>query len=284
MRIAVTADLHWGVGGSAAARATRALAARAAAWRPDVFAIAGDVGEGEQFAACLDLFAGVPCERLVLPGNHDLWTRHPRGSSRALYREVLPRLAAAAGFRYLDTEPFVAPGGGLAVVGSMNWYDYSFADSDVAREVPGAEAMYAAKLFPNGRHNDGRFVRLGVTDAGWTTELVDQLARQLAWLPATVTSVVVLQHHPPVRELFYPTALTTLDQKFWLAYTGNRRMQELVLGDPRVTTVVCGHTHAACSATVAGKRCLNVGGDYGWKRLLLLDTDTGEEWAEEFGR
>ena len=39
-------------------------------------------------------------------------------------------------------------------------------------------------------------------------------------------------------------------------------MQEAVLNDPRVTTVVCGHTHAACRAEAAGRRCFNVGGDY----------------------
>jgi hypothetical protein len=35
---------------------------------------------------------------------------------------------------------------------------------------------------------------------------------------------------------------------------------------------------------VAGRRCLNIGGDYDWKRLLLLDTETGAEQWWDFGR
>jgi hypothetical protein len=35
---------------------------------------------------------------------------------------------------------------------------------------------------------------------------------------------------------------------------------------------------------VQRKRCINLGGDYDWKRLLLLDTETGDEQWWEFGR
>jgi predicted phosphohydrolase len=197
-----------------------------------------------------------------VPGNHDLWTRDPAESSRERYLQVLPELAAAAGFHYLDERPLLATPEGVALVGSINWYDYSFADPAVEQEHPNAAEMYRAKLFPSGRHNDGRFVRLAQSDAEF----------------------IAIQHHPPVRELFYPTPLTTTYQRFWLAYTGNRRMQDVVLADPRIRTVICGHTHAACEADVEGKRCLNIGGDYDFKRLLLLDTETGSEQWWEFGK
>ncbi len=274
MRLAVTADLHWGHE-ARGDRATLALAGRVAELAPDVFIIAGDVGEGEQFARCLEVFARLQCPRLLVPGNHDLWTRDPSVSSLDLYEETLPALAAQHGFQYLDREPYQA--GAEAVVGSINWYDYSFADPAVEEELPGAATMYLGKFFPTGRHNDGRFARLRMSDDEFTGLVVRRFQEQLAALPPETERVVVVQHHPPVRELFYPTPLTTLEQKFWLAYTGNRRMQDAVLGDPRVTTILCGHTHAAHSADVEGRRCLNMGGDYHFKRLLLLDTETGEE-------
>lgn len=280
MRLAITADLHWGhhPGGD---QATRELAKKVAELEPDAFAIGGDVGTGDEFSWCLELFAGIAPVLLVVPGNHDLWTSH---DSLELYEARLPALAAEHGFRYLDHQPYLASGGKLAVVGSMNWYDYSFADPTLEREFPRAREMYRGKLFPHGRHNDGRFVRLGMSDWEFTTRLVDRFSEQLRMLPPEVETVLTLQHHPPVRPLFYPTPLATADQKFWRAYTGNRRMQRVVLDDPRIGWVVCGHTHAACDALWIGKRCLNVGGDYPWKRLLLIDTDSGVVEAWEFGR
>lgn len=283
MRLAVTADLHWGLDPTGDA-ASRALARWVHELSPDLFALAGDVGEGDDFSRCLDLFSGLRCPRLVVPGNHDLWVREAPASSLERYQVELPDLAKASGFHYLDRQPIFSPDGAVAIVGSINWYDYSFADPAVEQEHPDAPAMYRAKLFPHGRHNDGQFVHLGMPDAEFTGDLVTRFRAQLAGIPDSVEQVVVIQHHPPVRELFYPTPLVTTYQRFWLAYTGNRRMQEAVLTDARVRTVICGHTHAACEAEVRGKRCLNIGGDYHFKRLLLLDTDTGtEQWWEFFG-
>lgn len=282
MKLAVTADLHFGMSRRGDA-ATGELALSVEALAPDAFAIAGDVGEGEAFGECLALFDALACPRLVIPGNHDLWlSRGSPGASLRRYEEELPAVAAEHRFHYLDTAPFLLPGEREAVVGSMNWYDYSFADPSLDSEVPTARAMYGLKLFPRGQHNDGRFVRLETSDEAFTGALVERFRSQLGNLPLSVERVVVIQHHPPVRELFYPSALTTVEQRFWLAYTGNRRMQDLVLADPRVTTILCGHTHAACAADVGGKRCLNIGGDYDWKRLVLLDTETGDEQAWEF--
>jgi 3',5'-cyclic AMP phosphodiesterase CpdA len=281
VRLAVTADLHWGIS-KAGDRTARALAAQVLDLAPDAFAIAGDVGEGARFRDCLRVFTELRCARLVVPGNHDLWTRAPVSSSLAMYEQRLPRTAAEEGWIYLDTTPYLRPDGREAVAGSINWYDYSFADPELAREIPNVEQMYREKRFPRGRHNDGRFVQLWQTDEAFTGHVVERFRQQLESLPASVERVVVVQHHPPVRELFYPTALESPEQRVWLAYTGNRRMQDLVLSDPRVTTILCGHTHAYCAAEVQGRRCRNIGGDYDFKRLLLLDTETGEEQWWEF--
>jgi 3',5'-cyclic AMP phosphodiesterase CpdA len=282
MRLAVTADLHWGLSRKGDA-ATRRLVERLVELAPDALVIAGDVGEGARFRACLSLFAALDCARLVVPGNHDLWTEEPSGASLEIYDRRLPRLAAEEGFQYLDQESYLAPDGREAVVGSINWYDTSFADPELEKEFPDVRDLYAAKLFPRARHNDGRFVRLGMTDEEFTSRVVRNFQEQLAALPPGIERVVAVQHHPPVRELFYPGPVTSVDGRFWLAYTGNRRVQDAVLADPRIRWVICGHTHAACEAEVSGKRCINIGGDYDWKRLLLLDTETGEEQWWEFG-
>jgi hypothetical protein len=119
VRLAVTADLHFGLSRRGDA-ATLALRDRLRELAPDVFTIAGDVGEGPHFAPCLGLFEDVPDVRLPVPGNHDLWTRDPTpGASLLRYQRHLPRLTAEQGFQYLDQEPCVA--GSDAVVGSINW-------------------------------------------------------------------------------------------------------------------------------------------------------------------
>jgi predicted phosphohydrolase len=283
MRLAVTADLHWGHGARGDA-ATRELARHLGGLAVDAFLIAGDVGDGQQFGECLKQFSEVSGARLVLPGNHDLWVRGPDASSWERYERRLAEIAVRHGFQYLDQTPYVAADGREAVIGSVNWYDYSFADQGLKARFPQVEAMYAEKRFPAALHNDGYFVRLGMTDAEFTGLLVSRFEAQLEALPASVERIVVAQHHPPVRELFYPTPVSTVDQRFWLAYTGNRRMQDAVLADPRVRWVLCGHTHAFCAAEVGGRQCRNIGGDYGWKRLLLVDTETGEETWWDFGK
>src|SRR6266478_4115613 len=127
--IALTADLHYGTRHPAGAKATQALIADLFAEPPDLLVLAGDIGAGDEFERCLDLFTELPSQKALVPGNHDIWVRNddPRGDSLAVYREHLPRVAAAHGFHYLDHGPLVLPDAGLAVVGSINWYDYSWA-------------------------------------------------------------------------------------------------------------------------------------------------------------
>src|SRR5205085_3754442 len=110
--------------------ATRSLVAALAAEPPGLLILAGDIGAGAEFEPCLALFDGLDCRKALVPGNHDIWVTEddPRGDSLAVYRERLPALAAEHGFHDLDRGPLVLPEAGLAVVGSINWYDYSWAD------------------------------------------------------------------------------------------------------------------------------------------------------------
>ena len=58
-------------------------------------------------------------------GNHELWTAGP--DSYQLYHEVLPRRIRELGWHWLESEPFITRD--LAIVGSIGWYDYSFAQT-----------------------------------------------------------------------------------------------------------------------------------------------------------
>src|SRR5262249_30611769 len=76
--------------------------------------------------------------KALVPGNHDIWVEadDPRGDSLTVYREHLPAACAAHGFHYLDAGPLLLPEADLAVVGTINWYDYSWAIDLMKQHVP----------------------------------------------------------------------------------------------------------------------------------------------------
>src|SRR5262245_162533 len=160
LRLAITADLHWGHG-ARGDEATRLLCAHLSHEPPDVLLLGGDLGTGGHFDECLALFDGLTCRKAAVPGNHDVWVEpdDARGDSLDLYQRLLPAACAAHGVVYLDHGPLRLPEADLAVVGSMNWYDYSWALDRLRAEVPDYQERLREKRFTRGRHNDGRFVR-----------------------------------------------------------------------------------------------------------------------------
>src|SRR5262245_44884418 len=125
LAVALTADLHWGhrVGQDA----TRRLIEHLYAHPPDVLVLAGDIGTGPHFDDCLSLFDTLGCTKALVPGNHAVWvpTVSPE-DSLDYFERVLPATAARHDFHYLDGGPLVLPDADLALVGTINWYDYSW--------------------------------------------------------------------------------------------------------------------------------------------------------------
>jgi 3',5'-cyclic AMP phosphodiesterase CpdA len=287
VKIAVTADLHWGIRPEGDA-ATRLMLAELSQNPPDVLLIAGDVGAGDDFARCLDLFGDLPSRKALVPGNHDVWVTDddPRGDSLAVYREHLPALTAKAGFHYLDNGPLVFADSGLAIVGSMNWYDYTWTDLDaLAAHFPDWRERLRTKRFTRGRHNDARFVRWPpYDDVSFTAEAVATFERQLHEALARAERVVAVTHHPPFRGLNFPReGPPTPDGLLWDAFAGNRKMEELLSRNAElIAFAFCGHTHRARQHAFFGIRGFNIGGDYPFKRLLTLDWSAGSVAEQEF--
>jgi predicted phosphohydrolase len=284
LRIALTADLHWGHQ-PRGVEATRLLISFLEADPPDLLVLAGDVGTGKLFGDCLAQFAGVSCRKALVPGNHDVWVApEDERDSLHLYREQLPRVAAAYGFHYLDGGPLLLPESDLALVGSMNWYDYSWSIDELRQAAPDWEERLASKRFTRGIHNDSRFVRWPHTDESFTAEAVARLRAGLEQALRQAGQVILVTHHPPFRGLNFPEqGPRTLDRLLWEAFSGNRTLEELLEQYPgRVPLAFCGHTHRAREGTHAGVRGFNIGGDYHFKRLLTLDWPAGTVAAQEF--
>jgi predicted phosphohydrolase len=285
LRLALTADLHWGH--HSGNDATRLLAEHLRGRPPDVLVLAGDLGTGPHFAACLEQFAGLPGRKALVPGNHDIWVAPDAArDSRDLYEEGLPAAAARFGFHYLDHGPLYLPEEGLALVGSINWYDYSWAMEDLRRLYPTEEHRLHTKQFTRGRHNDANFVRWRYDDESFTTHVAQTLERHLAEALSRVDRVIVVTHHPPFRGISFPSTGRTdhLDALLWAAFAGNARVEGLLSHHAdRIAFAFCGHTHREREGTLGSIRGYNIGGDYHYKRLLWLDWPSGGVEDYTFG-
>lgn len=287
MRIAVTADLHWGHNAIGNA-ATTLLIHHLLDPPPDLLLLGGDLGSGAHFGECLEQFRAVECPKALVPGNHDIWVSEndARGDSLQLYDEQLPALCAANGVHYLDRGPLVWPERQLAVVGTMNWYDYSWSIDRLKKEVPDYEVRLRHMAFTRGRHNDRRFVRWELDDERFTQRVVATFERHLQEALTQVERAVVMTHHPAFYGLGFPRLgpPSVPDGLLWDAFAGNKSLEEILNRNAeRITHIFSGHTHRACQNPLGSAQGVNIGGDYRFKRLIELEWPTGEMQVHEFG-
>jgi 3',5'-cyclic AMP phosphodiesterase CpdA len=289
MRLIVTADLHYNHPRSRASAVECIEAINRAGG--DALLLVGDtaVADGTALEECLGLFR-FDGPKLFVAGNHELWTSGP--DSHALFTDDLPRRVRALGWHWLQTEPFVA--GTLAIVGSIGWYDYSFAPADLgiphrfyaAKTSPGAASHLGGghldllsridDISPRGleivaRWNDGRFIKLGRSDEQFLDELLAQLEAQLAFVSGAA-QVVAAIHHVPLKELLPPVGGGRWD--FAKAYLGSPRLGELVRSYRNVKYILCGHSHMPAQARLGPIQAINVGSGYRSKSFHVLDLPT----------
>ena len=235
----------------------------------DAVLIVGDtaVADGDSLEQCLSRirFAG---EKIFVAGNHELWTR--RANSYTIFREELPRRIGALGWRWLEDDPFVSVDRRVAIVGSVGWYDYSFAvpQLGVSRESYASKSVVNSSGDTIARWNDGKFVKLHRSDETFLEELLIKLQSQLERL-RDVPRVLAAIHHVPFDELLPPKHGSQWD--FARAYLGSRRIGELLRRYPNVSDVVCGHSHFGVEATVGGIRAINIGSGYRAKTFRTIE-------------
>lgn len=286
LRIAVTADLHYGTRHPAGNLAIHALVASLVENTPDLLIIAGDIGAGDDFERCLAMFDGLSCQKALVPGNHDIWSRidDVRGNSLDLYDSYLPDVSARHGFVYLDRGPLILNDHGLAIVGNMNWYDYTWDIDRLRQAAVDWEERLRTKRFTRGMHNDANFVHWPYTDVTFTDRVVQKLTEDLTHSLTQVDQAVVVTHHPPVMGLLYPCAEPPpLDALLWRAFSGNVRVERLIEQHVGcIPFVFCGHTHWARECELSTMHGINVGGDYHFKRLVRIEWPSREVRFEEF--
>lgn len=307
-RILATADIHFNHPRSQPL--VEDLARQMLAAGGDILLFVGDsaVTDSDWLERCLGMFpfAG---PRLFVTGNHELWLRpepkdeggrmkdepggEPASSSSSiphpsslrvapsyrLYHDELPRRVRAAGFQFLDADPYITDA--LAVVGSIGWYDYSFAPAALgiprrfyeAKVAPGAAgrlreyshllagtpAVPTKAMEVVARWNDSQFVRLGRSDEEFLDELLATLRRHLD-LARPSRHCVAAIHHLPFAEMLPPPHSGSWD--FAKAFLGSARIGELLLEYLNVHTVLCGHSHLPGERKIGHIQAINIGSGY----------------------
>src|SRR5207253_498659 len=126
--------------------------------------------------------------------------------------------------------PLLLPEADLALVGTVNWYDYSWALEGIRRYYPAEEHRLKSKRFTRGRHNDANFVRWPIDDEAFTALVTARLERHLRQALERASRVIVVTHHPPFYELSFPREgmPVQLDSFLWDAFAGNVGVEQLL--------------------------------------------------------
>jgi len=234
----------------------------------EVGVVAGDVGEGPSaFRRCLALIRSrFPGDVLVLAGNHDLWNApgHRAAPSRDLWDTVLPAMIADSGC--IDLERAVWFRDGIAVAGSIGWYDYSATED----RPPCPPAYYEINKW---RHcKDADHIDWPLSDTGFANQVGEALAERLSRLEDddAVDRVLVATHMP------------AFEQQLRMELSGNAYFGNLTLGGRiakfrKVRWVISGHTHQLACRTVLrdGPDILAavVPSRYGDPGFVIIDTE-----------
>ncbi|NIS54324.1 MAG: hypothetical protein GWN94_25055 [Phycisphaerae bacterium] len=237
--------------------------------RDDVLMLLGDYGNSlESIRICLSLFASFKGKKLAVIGNHDLWDQYGTPDTVSRY-QLLQSVIESAGFHALDRAPLII--GGLAFVGNIGWYDYSFQDlADVPPEA------YESKTIPGKQDicwQDARYVNWQCSDREVVDQMIERLSRQLAQLNGE--RVIVGMHHVPIKRLlFHPRWIVPYEWRFANCFLGSDRFAKLFQQyRAKIGHVFCGHKHGFKTITEDGVRYTSLGGDYEHKELAVYYPD-----------
>lgn len=259
MRIVVTADIHYTEGWEPV---FIEMAQLISAKKPDVFLIAGDLGEPlDNFEAALSLFVDLQCPKGIVAGNHDVWYRDGPYTSQQLWKEMLPASAHKYGYVWLESENIILDH--VAICGTTGWYDYSGRDPSL-RFSP--EEYESLKGLVN---MDAHYIDWPYTDREFANELRIDFARRLEKLEndPTIQEIVVITHVPVFEECVRRRP-EDVRWNFGNAYFVNLTLGRTIAPKRKVSLIVSGHSH------IGGQWEINFGGNV--LQAHIVDSDYGK--------
>ena len=204
----------------------------------DVFVIAGDLARHlTELSETLNAFhlAGLTCEKLFVPGNHDIWAIETAAVTSKQKCQIISDLCHECGFHPLIDEPLVKKKVGFC--GTIGWYDYTFAP----KGYHFSEAQYADKQLMGAVWRDKRYAKWMESDAAVAHRFEAELGEQINAIRDKVSRIIVVTHHVPFRECLHYHGKLPWD--FFRAFMGSKGLGARCLSEPLVTHALFGHTH-----------------------------------------
>ena len=251
MKIGLISDLHTDVTPLNKALVPHLIDAVSAA-NLDVLVLAGDFARHlVQLSETLNAFhlADLACEKLLVPGNHDIWAIETSTVTSEQKCGIISELCHACGFHPLMDEPFIREKIGFC--GTIGWYDYSFAPDG----YDFSDAQYAEKELMGAVWNDKRYAKWNDTDPVVARRFEAALEMQIASIRDDVSRIVVVTHHVPFRECI--RYLGELPWDFFRAFMGSKGLGAQCLREPLVTHALFGHTHQALDMQVRSVQAIS---------------------------
>ena len=251
MKIGLISDLHTDITPWNKALVPHLIDAVSAA-ALDVFVLAGDLARHlVHLSETLNAFhlADLTCEKLFVPGNHDIWAIETVNVTSEQKCGIISELCHACGFRPLMDEPFITEKVGFC--GTIGWYDYSFAPDGYNF----SDDQYAEKELTGAVWNDKRYAKWGDTDPVIARRFEAELESQIASIQRDVSRIVVVTHHVPFRECIRYRGELPWD--YFRAFMGSKRLGTQCLQEPLVTHALFGHVHHAVDMQVRSVRAIS---------------------------
>ena len=271
MRIAITSDLHYLPHQKLA---HRTFAERLAAHNPDVFLIAGDLGEPlDHFHEALEIYASVCPERGAIAGNHDVWHRAFSHTSQELWEYKLAEVAGEYGYTWLERETILV--GTLGICGTVAWYDYS---GLIPGLLANEEEVWTLKAMFN---NDGQYIDWDWEDPAFAQRVADECIERLNMLQKAddIADILLITHVPIFPECQGKPGVMS-------AYAANLPLGQKVIGYDKLRVVASGHIHVERFAEIEREaqrpvQAVTVPSDHGAPAAVLVNT---EDWQVDFIR
>ena len=227
----------------------------------NVVVIVGDLTSYGSFSHLEEVLGAVkevvePLPILVVPGNHDIYVI-PEEVSRGinsllklnLFNEMLEKMDCVA----LMRRPFIVHDVGF--VGSMGWYDYSFAPDWLGLRIDD----FREKSLGLSIWADREFVKLPFSDEEFTLMLLNRFEEHIKQIYDEVEKVVAVLHHVPFRELIHYKLRPEWD--YFSTFMGSESFGYVIRRYGKVKLVLHGHQHNGVKTRecreVEGIKCCN---------------------------
>jgi putative phosphoesterase len=201
----------------------------------DVLIICGDVSPNiYTFTRTLSAFHDIPCKKLFVAGNHDIWVGNDEMTSHHKYL-LITKICDEIGFHHLGDSSFII--GEIGFCGTIGWYDYTY-KSDKYNISDGS---YEKKVFQGNVWNDVNFARWRLSDQEVTARFEADLQDQINNVRNEVSRIMVVTHHVPFKECV--KYRDELPWDFFSAFMGSRGLGRICFNESLVTHAFFGHTH-----------------------------------------